>query len=119
MDSSSFCRDLCEARILALSLDLSSKRVLLSAQLTDAGHVKLFAIEARGLRAFEYSDPEADSWEQVELTEITLQQLTTADEGWHLSVSLWDQAELSIECVSLWVDGQLLRNTGDCHHGAP
>jgi hypothetical protein len=119
MDSSLFCRDLCEARILALSLDLGSKRVSMSAQLTAAGQVKLFAIEARGLRAFEYSDPEADSWEQVELTEITLQQLTAPERGWHLSINLWDQAELSIECASLWVDGQLLRNTGDCHHGAP
>jgi hypothetical protein len=119
MDSSSFCRDLCEARIVTFSLDLGQKRISISLERNDAGVSRLFAIEARGLRALEYSDPDAAHWDHVELTELTLQQLVAPDEGWHLSANLWDVADLSIECDSLWVDGVLIRNTGDCHHGAP
>jgi len=117
MDSSSFCRDLCEGRIVTLSVDLAQKRLALSVERVTAGELRLFAIEARCLRALEYSDPEAAAWEQVELTELTLQTLSAPDEGWHLSCNLWDVAELSIECEALWVDGALLRNTGDCHYG--
>ena len=119
MESSSFCRDLCEGRIVTLSMDLAQKRLALSVERHEASGIRLFAIEARGVRALEYSDPDAATWDQVELTELTLQQLSAPDEGWHLSLNLWDVAELSIECDALWVDGVLLRNTGDCHYGAP
>ena len=104
---------------MTLSVDLAQKRLTLSAERHEPGGTRLFAIEARGLRALEYSDPDAAPWEHVELTELTLQQLTAPDEGWHLSINLWDVSELSIECEALWIDGFLLPNTGDCHYGAP
>jgi len=119
MDSSSFCQSLCEARILGLALDLGQKRLSMSLERNEAGVVQLFAIEARGLRALEYSDPDAAPWDHVELTEITLQHLPAPEEGWHLSANLWDVSELSVECEALWIDGVLLQYTGDCHHGAP
>lgn len=114
MDEASLKAAVSGGYIEAYSFDLLSKTFSIRVEVLDSSAVQplaVYEITCVGCRSLQFQTDSDVRWERIQLMDIWVveRQEDSASESWKLELSLWDTAQLSVECAAVHVNDEQLR----------